>query len=172
MKPLIELGQFTFEDHTDPDNAIMYANPALAAILRQAVFKKGRLGEYFQEEFELDVRFELIAAAATVMEHILDEYVNGFFTKVKWSSERYLGVWESHLQALDDLANSGTNPMQTSKNLCKRIMKDVFIDLNPWRHRVRNRKARYSDEAIKRAADAMAQIVDSDDEPDNGMLED
>ncbi|KZT33648.1 hypothetical protein SISSUDRAFT_1036888 [Sistotremastrum suecicum HHB10207 ss-3] len=65
MKPLIELGQFTFEDHTDPDNAIMYANPALAAILRQAVFKKGRLGEYFQEEFELDVRFELNHIAKT-----------------------------------------------------------------------------------------------------------
>ncbi|KZS96524.1 hypothetical protein SISNIDRAFT_483078 [Sistotremastrum niveocremeum HHB9708] len=126
MKPLIELGQFTFEDHTDPDNAIMYGNPALAAILRQAVFKKGKLGEYFQEEFELDIRFELIAAAATAMEHVLDEYVNGFFTKVKWSSERYLGVWESHVRALEDLAGKGSDPVQSCTKLCKRIMKDVL----------------------------------------------
>ncbi|KZS88726.1 hypothetical protein SISNIDRAFT_469988 [Sistotremastrum niveocremeum HHB9708] len=147
--------------HDKNDHRIYY-NQSIATVLRETLFKKGKVGDHFLAEFRrVPFQSTLIAFAATAIQNVLDEYKKGYWAPIKFSAETYKKVYLQHQETMRKLSHAGPNGDMAMDRLTKHIEHDLYIhlqDLDEWDEDV---DAVFDDDKLKLQADAIVGAEES-----------
>ncbi|KZT41038.1 hypothetical protein SISSUDRAFT_1031475 [Sistotremastrum suecicum HHB10207 ss-3] len=152
---LVKKNRFLFQNPCDVNDLRVYYNQSLIIILRQAVFKKGRVGDYFQQELRDPFPLSLVSIAAAAMHNILDEYKKGYYAPLLFSANPYEQIYRKHQTTIRDLADAGPNGHAAVLRLVQHIKRDLFINLDPMDGFDLDVKPAFKNDTLIAMADAM-----------------